>query len=69
MSIITVLLVIVTASLLAVQIQAQNSGDIRLVNNKNSDSLVTFHGRLEVFINGKWETICGSIVAVLIYRL
>ena len=54
MSIITMLLVIVTASLLAVQLQAQNNGDIRLVNYQNRDGVFdTLGGRLEVFINGK----------------
>ena len=55
------LLVIVTASLLAVQIQAQNSGDIRLVNYQNRDGVFdTLGGQLEIFINGKWGTICGN---------
>ena len=53
-SIITVLLVVI-ASLLAIEVQAQNNGDIRLVNNWRNN-LSTFRGRLEVFIDGKWGT-------------
>jgi hypothetical protein len=52
----TVLLVLVaTASLLTIA-QAQSSGDIRLVSNGQD----TFGGRLEVFVDGKWGTICGN---------
>ncbi len=58
MSSITVLLVIVAAaSLLAtdLEVQAQNNGDIRLVSNGGIN-----RGRLEVFIDGEWGTICGK---------
>ena len=58
MSIITVLLVVV-ASLQAIEIQAQNNGDIRLVN-KWRNNLSTFREQLEVFIDGKWGTVCGK---------
>ena len=53
-SIITVLLVVVV-SLLAIEVQAQNNRDIRLVNNWRNN-LGTFRGQLEVFIDGKWGT-------------
>ena len=57
-SIITVLLVIVAAaSLLATEVQAQNNGDIRLVD-KGEDNRI--RGRLEIFINKQWGTICGK---------
>jgi hypothetical protein len=61
----TVLLVLVaTASLLTATelVQAQNNGDIRLVNNtKNSQITIDIiGGRLEIFIDGKWGTICGN---------
>ena len=52
--------VIVTASLLfaaAEWVQAQNNGDVRLVNDPKRGS---FSGRLEVFIDGKWGTICSK---------
>jgi hypothetical protein len=55
---VTVLLVIVAAaSLLAtdLEVQAQSNGDIRLVSNGRID-----RGRLEVYINGEWGTICGK---------
>ena len=39
-------------------VQAQNNGDVRLVNN-TQDALQT-GGRLEVFIDGKWGTICSN---------
>ena len=58
MSIITVLKVIVAVSLLATDVQAQNNGDIRLVSN--DDDNIVLGGRLEVFIDGKWGTICGN---------
>ena len=60
-SMMTVLLVIVAASLLTVTelVQAQSNGDIRLVDSPK-DSQVTIGGRLEIFIDGKWGTICGN---------
>ena len=57
MSIISLVLVVVAVSLLAADIQAQNNGDIRLVNEVNMDA---FQGRLEIFIDGEWGTICGN---------
>jgi hypothetical protein len=58
MSSITVLLVIVTAaSLLATEVQAQSNGDIRLVSNGRINCTC---GRLEVFIDREWGTICGK---------
>ena len=60
MSSITVLLVTVAAaSLLAMEVQAQNNGDIRLVNYWRDD-FSAYSGRLEIFIDGKWGTICGN---------
>ena len=60
MSSITVLLVTVAAaSLLATEVRAQNNGDIRLVNYWK-DGLSTCSGRLEIFIDGQWGTICGK---------
>jgi deleted-in-malignant-brain-tumors protein 1 len=53
----TALLVIVlvaAASLLTTEVQAQNNGDIRLVSNGIN------RGRLEVFIDEEWGTICGK---------
>jgi hypothetical protein len=49
------LLLIATASLLTVA-QAQSNGDIRLVSNGQD----TLGGRLEVFVDRKWGTICGN---------
>ena len=61
MSSITVLLVILTAaSLLATEVRAQNNGDIRLVNYWGDDDLSAYSGRLEIFIDGQWGTICGK---------
>ena len=37
-------------------VQAQNSGDVRLVSN--STTMLPYQGRLEVFLNGEWGTIC-----------
>ena len=60
MSSITVLLVIVAAaSLLPTEVRAQNNGDIRLVNYWKGNSSA-YSGRLEIFIDGKWGTICGN---------
>jgi hypothetical protein len=60
-SVMKVLFVLVaTASLLTAteQVQAQNNGDIRLVNN--NQITIDISGRLEIFIDGKWGTICGN---------
>ena len=55
---ITVLLVIVAAaSLLATEVRVHNNGDIRLVNHWGDDD---HSGRLEIFIDGHWGTICGK---------
>ena len=59
MSIILSLILVVAVSLLATNIQAQNNGDIRLVNSVNN-AIDAFQGRLEVFIDGKWGTVCGK---------
>ena len=57
---ITVLLAIVAAaSLLAVEVRAQNNGDIRLVNHWG-ESDDDHSGRLEIFIDGQRGTICGK---------
>ena len=55
--IISVLLVVATTTLLATNVRAQNNGDIRLVNNVKK-TIDAYQGRLEVFIDGKWGTIC-----------
>ena len=59
MLIILSLILVVAVSLLATNIQAQNNGDIRLVNSMNN-AIDAFRGRLEVFIDGKWGTVCGK---------
>ena len=45
------------ASLLAKDVRVQNNGDIRLVNHWGDDD---HSGRLEIFIDGHWGTICGK---------
>ena len=57
MSTISPMTLVQVVSLLAADVQAQNNGDIRLVNEVNMDAL---QGRLEIFIDGEWGTICGN---------
>lgn len=38
-------------------VEAQNNGDIRLVG---SNETLPYQGRLEIFLNKKWGTICGK---------
>ena len=53
LSILLALAVSVTLS----SVQAQNNGDIRLVNAANQ---LPSEGRLEIFMNGKWGTFCSK---------
>ena len=53
------LMVAITLLVTKLNVMAQNEGDVRLVNNVK-DILDTFQGRLEIFIDGKWGTVCGT---------
>ena len=55
MSLSVVLAVLVSVTLSSVQ--AQNNGDIRLVNTANQ---LPSEGRLEIFMNSKWGTFCSK---------
>ena len=50
---------VAAASLLATEVRAHNNGDIRLVNHWK-DGLSAYSGRLGIFIDGQWGTICGK---------
>ena len=53
------LAIVAAASLLPTEVRAQNNGDIRLVNHWK-DGFSAYSGRLEIFIDGQWGTICGK---------
>ena len=59
MSVFILFAAVATSILPPCYVQAQNSGDVRLVSN----SSISYQGRLEVYLNGEWGTICVNNTA------
>jgi len=45
---------------LELEIPPASSGDVRLVDSRGSSFTFTPSGRLEIFINGAWRTVCAN---------